>query len=286
MKANASIAGFGLRTPHIEDVLTTLPEAGYLEVHSENYFAKGGKSKKQLNEIAKHYPLSFHGVALSLGSHEKPDASHLAMLKNLVDTYNPALVSEHIAWSINEKAYLNDLLPLPYTQEAADILCRNIQIVQETLGRKILIENPSAYLKFKYDDMMSEGTFIKHVINKTGCGLLLDVNNVYVSCQNMGTDAYKHLNEMPFEHVEEIHLAGHAVQTTEKGTLRIDTHSDVVDNAVWELYTHTLNHTGQVPTLIEWDDEIPPLATLQKEANKATALLENITIPQKVSAHA
>lgn len=275
--AKSHISGFGLRSPHIEEVLARQPKAGFVEVHSENYFADGGKSIKHLDAISEIYALSFHGVALSLGSAEEPDSAHLGRLKRLENRYNPALVSEHIAWNINEGTYLNDLLPVPYTEEAAATLIHNINIVQNTLGRQILIENPSAYLSYKLDNMMHEGDFIKHVIAETGCGLLLDVNNVYVSCRNMNTDPKIHLDRMPFNHVGEIHLAGHSVKQFEDGEIRIDTHSKTVARDVWELYAYTLSKTGRVPTLIEWDIDIPELDTLLAEAEKATTYLSKAT---------
>lgn len=273
-KAKSHISGFGLRSPHVDEVIERLPQAGFLEIHSENYFAQGGKTVKQLKQIAEHYPLSFHGVALSLGSSEEPCKEHLARLKKLVDTYNPAMVSEHIAWNISDDVYLNDLLPVPYTEEAAKILSRNIDIVQNEIGRNILIENPSAYLSYKVEGMASEGDFIKEVIQNTNCGLLLDVNNVYVSCRNMNTDPIHHLNNMPFDKVGEIHLAGHSVKQFEDGEIRIDTHSKTVCDDVWKLYEHTLSKTSRVPTLIEWDIDIPELDILLGEADKATQYLQ------------
>ena len=278
-KVQASVAGFGLRSPHIEDVILTKPNAGFLEVHSENYFAKGGKSLQDLHKIAEIYPLSFHGVALSLGSVSKPNKNHLAHLKKLIDTFNPALVSEHIAWSITDGVYLNDLLPLPYTQEALDVLCRNIDMTQQALGRQILIENPSAYLSYNLPNMMSEAEFIHKAVEKTSCGVLLDVNNAFISSQNIT----KHQNTsknplefMPFDAVQEIHLAGHHLQKTEGGTLLIDTHATQVCDEVWQLYQYVIKHTGSIPTLIEWDDDIPELSVLLKEAEKATEILQSI----------
>ena len=274
-------AGVGLRTPHFNEVLTTKPDVGFLEVHSENFFAEGGAVKRVLDKASELYPLSFHGVSLSLGSVKRPCEAHLKRLKQLVDVYNPALVSEHVAWNMTETAYLNDLLPLPYTKEALDVLCRNIDIVQNTLGRKILIENPSAYLKYDVPHMMPEGAFITEAVKRTGCGLLLDVNNVYVSCMNMGEDATAHLSSMPLGAVGEIHLAGHTVRREDKGTIRIDTHNDVVCDDVWALYKEAISRTGAVPTLIEWDLDIPPLETLLTEAQKANAFLKEVTTHAK-----
>jgi uncharacterized protein (UPF0276 family) len=265
-------AGVGLRTPHFLEILKTQPDIGFLEIHSENFFADGGKVHQVLSEIASHYALSFHGVSLSLGSYEEPNPKHLNHLKQLVGRYNPQLVSEHIAWTMTDETYLNDLLPLPYTVEALNVLCRNVDIVQNTLGRQILLENPSAYLSFDIPNQMHEGEFMQKLVEKTNCGILLDINNIYVSCQNMGTDALDHLKRTPLNAVQEVHLAGHSIKKFENGAeLRIDTHGDVVSDEVWALYDAFLQLKKEaVPTLIEWDTDIPNLDVLVNEATKAT----------------
>lgn len=271
-------AGVGLRTPHFIDVLEQLPEVGFLEVHSENFFAEGGKVHHVLSEISKKYPLSFHGVSLSLGSYEKPNEKHLQRLHKLVAKYNPQLVSEHVAWSMTDETYLNDLLPLPYTKETLDILCRNVDIVQNFLGRQILLENPSAYLSFDIKGQMHEGEFMQSLVSKTNCGVLLDINNIYVSCKNMGTDALNHLKKMPLNAVQEVHLAGHSTKEFKSGaTLRIDTHGDVVSDDVWALYDSFLELKKEpVATLVEWDTDIPTLDVLLNEARKATAKMAKL----------
>ena len=265
---NPASAGFGLRAPHVSQVIDALPETDFLEIHSENYFADGGNTLQDLEQVAAHYPLSFHGVALSLGSVDRPHEAHLEKLKKLVDRFNPVLVSEHIAWNTLDGTYMNDLLPVPYTQEAVDILSRNVDIVQQVLGRQILIENPSAYLAYQLPEMMDEGDFIKAVMAKSGCGLLLDVNNIYVSAMNLGLNPIAQLEMMPMP--SEIHLAGH--MNHENG-LKIDSHGDVVCDAVWDLYQHALSQFGPIPTLIEWDLDIPALDVLTQERDKAKTML-------------
>lgn len=282
MKEKARIsnikAGVGLRAPHYNAVLTQEPDVGFFEVHSENFFVLGGKAHQTLKRIQEKYPLSFHGVSLSLGSAQEPDKSHLKRLKQLVDEYHPTLVSEHIAWTMTDETHLNDLLPIPYTDEALAILARNVDIVQNELQRKILLENPSSYLTFNVENQMHEGCFMQTLVDQTGCGILLDINNIYVSCQNMDTDAYEHLKKMPLSAVEEVHLAGHSDKELSSGkTLKIDTHSDVVCDDVWQLYDAFLKLKKQaVPTLIEWDSDIPEFDVLLAEAHKATLKLQGL----------
>lgn len=271
----SSKAGVGLRAPHFEKVLKEKPGVSFLEIHSENFFALGGKAHQYLKDVAQHYPLSFHGVSLSLGSYEEPSIAHLKRLKTLVQEYDPALVSEHISWSVTDTTYLNDLLPLPYTEEALDILCRHISMVQNELGRPILMENPSAYLAFDGDGLMSEGFFVNQMVKHTGCSLLLDVNNVYVSAKNMGVDATEQLLSMPLDAVAEVHLAGFSEKEFNGQKILIDTHGAPVHEDVWHLYGLLLEKLGKpVPTLIEWDTDIPNFEILQAEANKANAYLQ------------
>ncbi|MFT7144517.1 MAG: hypothetical protein ACI8QY_000569, partial [bacterium] len=200
---NAKNAGIGLRTPHYNDILQTKPDLGFLEIHIENYFPKGGKTVRALREAAEQYAMSFHGVSMSLGSATEPDKEHLKRTKQLIDQFKPALISEHLSWSSIDNQYANDLLPVPYTEEALHTFCHNVNVVQDTLGRQILIENPSAYLLYK-DNAIAEWDFMTELTTRTGCGMLLDVNNVFVSTQNMGTDAFAHMNNMPLDALKEI----------------------------------------------------------------------------------
>jgi len=266
-------AGVGLKPQHYREILQEKPDLGWFEVHSENYMGAGGPPHHYLEQIRRDYPLSLHGVGLSLGTASQLDLDHLKALKRLVSRYQPALVSEHISWSIADGIYLNDLLPVPYTQEAVEIICDHIDQVQSYLGRQILIENPSTYLRFK-SATMDEPAFLNEILVRTGCGLLLDVNNIYVSCNNHGWDAQAYLSHIKPETVGEIHLAGHSVKNWQGKTIHIDDHGSNVSTDVWGLFEHTLSLMGGRPTLIEWDTNIPSLMTLQQEAERADSLLE------------
>jgi hypothetical protein len=265
-------AGIGLRSPHMADILERRPSAGWLEVHAENYMGHGPASMA-LDAVRHHYALSLHGVGLSLGSAAGIDRAHLARLKATVERYQPAMVSEHLSWSVGEGIYLNDLLPIPYDDEALDIVCRNIDIAQEALRRPILIENLSHYVGFARSTM-SEPEFLAEIVGRTGCGLLLDINNVYVSAHNVGFDARAYIDALPAEAVGEIHLAGHVANQTDDGTVLIDNHGSCVAADVWALYGHALSRIGKRPTLIEWDSDLPPLDTLLGEAMWADMLAE------------
>jgi len=264
-------AGIGLRFPHHRAMAETRPPVSWLEVHSEN-FMRGGPPLDLLTDLRRDYPISLHGVGLSLGSAEPIDDTHLARLKTLVDRIEPGLVSEHVSWSIADGAYLNDLLPLPYTEEALGALVVNIDRAQNALGRAILIENPSTYLQFAHSDM-SEADFIVEAARRSGCSLLLDLNNVYVSARNHGIDEAVYIAAMPGDRIGEIHLAGHSLRTIRGIELRIDDHASTVSDEVWSLYRTTIARLGPIPTLIEWDAEIPPLETLISESRKAQAIL-------------
>lgn len=274
--ASASVpasAGIGLRPEHYRDILERLPRIGWLEVHSENYFGRGGAPRHYLDRIRRDYPVSLHGVGLSLGSTDALNRSHLQQLKDLINCIEPEMVSEHLSWCSFEGVYLNDLVPLPYTQEALDHVASRVATVQDWLGRTILIENPSSYLEFK-DSTCTESAFLAELTRRTGCGLLLDINNVYVSCQNHGWDADSYLDEIPADRVAEIHLAGHTVNHWAGGSILIDTHDRPVAEPVWALFRETLARLGPKPTLIEWDAEIPELDVLLEEAARAEAALE------------
>lgn len=267
-------AGIGLRFRHHRAILDQRPRIGWLEVHSENYFG-GGPSVRTLEDIRRDYPLSLHGVGLSLGSAEGIDPIHLARLRNLVRRLEPGLVSEHLSWSVADGAYLGDLLPLPLTEEALEIFCRHVDRVQAALDRRILIENPSSYLRWRHSTI-PEWDFLVAVARRTGCGILCDVNNIAVSAWNHGWDAEAYLAALPPAMVEEIHLAGHAIRTIEGRTLRIDDHGSRVTEQVWALYAEALARFGAVPTLIEWDTAVPPLEVLLDEAALATGLLRRL----------
>lgn len=267
--------GIGARTPHYDDILQTRPDVGWLEVHSENFFNAGGPPLQYLEKLRTAYPLSFHGVGLSLGSACGLCEEHLSKLKSLTDRFNPVLVSEHLSWSGAGGRFVPDLLPLPMTYEALDILARNIDQAQTVLGRKILIENPSGYLAFIEQDM-TETEFLKALVQKTGCGLLLDVNNIYVSAHNIGFDAEQYLSEIPPESVEEIHLAGYQVNNVDEKTVFIDAHNNPVHDGVWNLYKKALEHIGNTATLIEWDNDLPTLNGLLNEARKADTIRESL----------
>lgn len=260
--------GIGLRAPHVDSVLETRPDVGFLEAHAENYFRTGGIPFEQLMQCRTHYPLSLHGVGLSLGSADGISAEHLQKLKSLVKTVDPLFVSEHVSWSGVDGKFTPDLLPLPMTEEALAVICENIGIVQNELARKILVENPSTYLALDGD--MSEPEFIKQIIQRTGCGLLLDVNNIYVSTHNLGTDPLAYLAALPSGIVGEIHLAGYQ----DNDGVYVDAHNHPVYDAVWDLYRAALQKFGDAPTLVEWDNDLPPLQTLVAEAKKADKLRE------------
>jgi uncharacterized protein (UPF0276 family) len=265
-------AGIGLRSPHVAEVLATRPALPWLEVHPENYLG-GGPAVRALHAIRQEYPVSFHAVGLSVASADGVDRRHLDRIRRLVARFEPALVSEHLAWSQAGGAYLNHLLPLPYTEESLAAVCRNVDAVQTALGRRVLIENPSGYLRFA-DSTIPEAEFLGAIARRTGCGLLLDVNNVYVTARNLGLDPRAYVATLPAEAVGEIHLAGHSVKDADGRTLLIDDHGSPVDAAVWALYEHALRRLGALPTLVEWDTDLPPLDVLMGEARRADAKLQ------------
>jgi len=266
-------AGIGLRFPHHRAVAETRPAIAWLEVHTENYLG-GGATPAWLDTIRRDYPISCHGVGLSLGTAERIDRHHLGRIGRAIERFAPALISEHLSWSVAGGHYLADLLPLPLTEEALAIVCRNVNETQECLRRRILVENASSYLRYRHS-VIPEWEFLAAVAARTGCGILCDVNNIYVSAQNHGWNASAYLAALPPATIGEIHLAGHAVRRLDDGTiLRIDDHGSRVAPSVWTLYAEALDRFGPVPTLIEWDTDIPPLATLLDEARSAEALLD------------
>ena len=263
------VAGIGLRAPHIARVRAEKPAIGWFEVHSENYFVDGGPALAALQAIRRDYPVALHGVGLSLGSADALDAQHLKGLKRLAARIDPAVVSEHLCWARIDGRHLNDLLPLPFTDEALALVADRVDAVQSALGRPLLVENISAYLRFQADTM-SEWDFLRTLAQRTGCSILFDVNNVYVNAVNHGFDARDYLAAIPGEAVAEIHLAGFE----DTGTCLIDTHGARVAPPVWDLYRATIERFGPKPTLIEWDTDLPPFAVLQDEAAQAQSILE------------
>ena len=260
--------GIGLRSPHLAEIAVTRPELGFLEVHAENYMAETAALDRLL-ELRRDYPVSLHGVALSLGSAEELDRAHLGRFKALIGRIEPVLVSEHLAWSAIGGAYLNDLLPLPYNEESLDIFCSHVEEAQEAIGRRLLIENPSSYLRYRHS-CIPEAEFLTEVARRTGCGILCDVNNIYVSARNFGFNPIAYLDALPVEATGEIHLAGH--HTAEDVDILIDDHGSRVAQPVWELYAAALRRLGPVPTLIEWDTNLPALEMLLDEARHAQEL--------------
>ena len=265
-------AGIGLRFTHHQAVVDTRPDIAWLEAHTENYIG-GGTSLRYLETIRRNYPLSLHGVGLSLGSAEEIDAAHLARVRRLIERIEPGLVSEHLSWSVVGGTYLADLLPLPMTEEALAVVCRHVDEAQAGLKCRLLIENPSTYLRFRHSTI-PEWEFLSRVAERTGCGILCDVNNIYVSACNHGWDGATYLSALPRAAIGEIHLAGHAVKKLDDGkTLRIDDHGSRVAPAVWALYAEALVRFGPVPTLIDWDTDVPPLEVLLGEGARGAAML-------------
>jgi uncharacterized protein (UPF0276 family) len=263
--------GIGLRAPHVAEILAGHPRVGWLEAHTENYLG-GGPAVRALGAIRERYPVSFHGVGLSLGSVEGLDRRHLARVADLARRIEPVLVSEHLAWSIAGGVYFNHLLPLPYTEESLALVSAHVSQAQEALGRPLLFENPSSYLRFRHSPI-PEPEFLGALARRTGCGLLCDVNNVFVSCANLGEDPEAYLAALPPDSIGEIHLAGHARNDADGHTILIDDHGSRVAGPVWDLYERAVARFGPVPTLVEWDTDIPALDVLLEEAQTAERIL-------------
>jgi uncharacterized protein len=265
-------AGAGFKSQHLNAILAEPKSVGFFEIHAENYMGAGGAPHAGLRALRERFPLSVHGVGLSIGSAGPLDQAHLAKLKTVVDRYEPFSVSEHLAWSTHDTTYFNDLLPVPYTDEVLVRVCDHIDEVQEALERRILLENPSTYVAFT-TSTMGETDFIRAIASRTGCGLLLDLNNVFVSATNHGFSAEKYLADFPLQHLGEIHLAGHAVETDDEGKpLLIDAHDRTVCENVWALYDHVLSQVPYIPTLIEWDNDVPDWQVLKAEAKAADVI--------------
>jgi uncharacterized protein len=272
-------AGVGLKPGHFRDILDGRPELGFFEIHAENYMVDGGPFHHHLALIRERYPLSVHGVALSIGAEAPLDAGHLDALARLLDRYEPQSFSEHLAWSTHGDMFLNDLLPLPYTADSLQRVCNHVDQVQTRLKRRMLLENPATYLEFAASSM-DEASFLSEVVRRTGCGLLLDVNNAYVSGVNHHRDPRAFIRALPLDQVGEIHLAGFAEQVDGHGDrLLIDNHGSPVAQAVWELYAFALALTGPVATLLERDHDLPPFRVLATEAGLADELLRDTAQP-------
>jgi hypothetical protein len=270
-------AGLGLKSRHYRDILEAKPELGFFEIHAENYMGAGGPPHKYLEAIRESYPLSLHGVGASIGGAQPLDQAHLARLKTLNQRYEPGLFSEHLAWSTHEQAYFADLLPLPYTRETLRRVCDHIDQVQNAVGRRMLLENPSSYFSFEESEF-GEPEFMAEIVKHTECGLLLDINNVFISAVNLGFAPHAYIDAYPLAHVEEIHLAGHDRQSDDDGSaLLIDDHAHPIADEVWALYVDVIARAGPLPTLIERDGNVPPFAELVAEARRADFVLSHET---------
>jgi uncharacterized protein len=268
------LAGTSFKHQHLAAIRTEGQARGFFEVHAENYMGAGGPPHRALEAVRRDFPISLHGVCMSIGGERPLDSAHLARFRGLVERYEPALVSEHLAWSTHETTYFNDLLPLPYTEATLERVCDHIDQVQEAIRRPMLLENPSSYVTFRASTM-SETDFIRAVARRTGCGLLLDVNNVFVSATNHGFSALDYLSDFPLAAVGEIHLAGHAEASDDEGDLLlIDSHDGPVADAVWKLFEIVISRRGPVPTLVEWDSKIPDWPILKAEGAAAQAILD------------
>jgi uncharacterized protein (UPF0276 family) len=271
--------GVGFKPVHFSDILASCQPVGFFEVHAENYMGAGGPPHAQLGALRERHALSVHGVGLSIGSMQQLDRAHLARLKALCDRYQPESFSEHLAWSSHDDIYFNDLLPLPYTRETLARVVEHVDEVQTTLKRQMLLENPATYIRFS-QSTVAEVDFLAEITKRTGCGLLLDINNVFVSAKNHHTQPLPYLDSFPLDRVQEIHLGGHDEDTDDAGApLLIDTHGSPISAAVWALYRHVIARSGPIPTLIEWDNDIPDWPTLRAEAASAQAVLAAVSRP-------
>lgn len=265
--------GVGYKPQHFSEIIKAPGSVEWLEIHAENYMGDGGRPRAQLRHLAERFPISVHGVGLSIGGEGPLDPEHLQRLKKLCDWLNPSSFSEHLAWSTHDSQFLNDLLPLPYTETTLARVADHIDEVQDILGRRMLLENPSSYLSFS-ESTLAETQFLDEIARKTGCGLLLDVNNVFVSACNLGADPHSYIDDFPLDMVGEIHLGGHDEDEDDHGSpLLIDSHRLQVADPVWSLYGYTIAKAGPRPTLIEWDNDVPEWPILEAEAKRASSLL-------------
>jgi len=269
--------GVGYKPQHFPSIMENANPVEWLEIHAENYMGEGGRPLAQLRHLAEKFPISVHGVGLSIGGKDPLDVNHLKRLKHLCDWLNPASFSEHLAWSTHDGAYLNDLIALPYTEETLASVADHVAQVQDVLGRKMLLENPSSYLAFA-ESTLSETDFLAEVVKRTGCGLLLDINNVFISANNQKTSAIEYIDAFPLEHVGEFHLGGHDEDVDDAGELLlIDSHGREVVDPVWALFDYTLGKSGPGPALIEWDANVPEWSALAAEAARAAQVLEKVS---------
>ncbi|WP_372800797.1 MNIO family bufferin maturase [Paracoccus seriniphilus] len=266
-------AGLGFKAQHFPAIRETKPQLGFFEIHAENYLGEGGAPHAMLTALRQDYALSIHGVGLSIGG-PSLDETHLARVKALCDRYEPDSFSEHLAWSSHGAEYLNDLLPLPYTAQTLQQICDHVDHVQEVMGRRLLLENPSTYVIFAQSEI-PETEFMNQIAQRTGCGLLLDVNNVFVSCVNHRMDPLAYLNAFPLHRVGEIHLGGHDEEELPSGPLLIDSHGSEVAEPVWALYGEVLSRTGAMPSLVEWDNDLPDWQVLLAEAQRAETMIRD-----------
>jgi len=280
MKSSLQLTGIGLRTPHYAEFIKTQPPVAFIEVHSENYFGEGGKSLSILDQIRRDYPVSLHGVSLSLGSADELNWAHLKKLRDLMERVDPCLISDHLSWSSINGQYLHDLLPLPYTDECIEHVVSRIQQVQDYLGRQMLIENVTSYVNFSHSTM-PEHDFLIAVAEQSGCGILLDINNIYVTSTNLALDPETFIYAMPKNLVQEIHLAGYSTSTIAGKEVLIDTHNQPVTPAVLDLYRKAIQHLGIKPTMIEWDSDLPSLETLYLEAYRAETIMRETYVTAK-----
>jgi uncharacterized protein (UPF0276 family) len=272
LKSSLQLTGIGLRTSHYAEFLEKRPSVAWVEVHSENYFGEGGKPLSILEQIRRDYPVSLHGVSLSIGSADDLNWGHLKKLRDLTDRIQPCLVSDHLSWSSINGQYLHDLLPLPYTDEGVQHIVSRIQQIQDYLGRQILIENISSYISFPHSTL-TEQQFLSDIARQSGCGILLDINNIYVTASNLGFDPEQYLNAIPGHLVQEMHLAGFTTSEINGKNVLIDSHNQPITNAVWNLYRKAVERLGLKPTIIEWDSDIPPLEALHLEAYRAEIIM-------------
>lgn len=268
----ASLVGISLKPEHYNQILLQKPDIGWVEIHSENYFAFGGYNFQTLKKIRQHYPISIHGIGMSLGSTDGLDKKHLQQVKYLINEIEPFMVSEHLSWSTIGGTHLPDLMPIPYNDESLEIFATNLSNAQDYLNRKILIENPSSYFEYN-NSTYTEPEFLNKVTKTTGAKILLDVNNIYVSCINNESNCYKYIDDIDHSLVKEIHIAGHSVKSINQHQLYIDSHDDYVAGEVWKLYEYTIKKCKNIPTLLEWDQNIPSLDILVNEAKRAKKYL-------------
>lgn len=276
------LTGIGLRPAHHADFLANTPGFAWLEVHSENYFGEGGKALQSLEKISQHYPISLHGVSLSLGSADELNWQHLKHLQELIKRINPCLVSEHLSWSSINGHYFHDLLPIPYTEEFLKYLVTRIQQVQDYLQRQILIENISSYVQY-HQSSIPEHEFLTNLAQEAGCGILLDINNIYVSANNLNMNTHHYIDGIPPALVQELHLAGFSKTKLHEKEVLIDTHNSCVTPEVWDLFAYAINKFGRKPTIIEWDSDLPSLDVLYAEAHRAESIMREIYVATKLA---